>query len=187
MPKHTRVYPKVVKTHDNFRKSNYGNKRVSSSLYQNTSMNELLQINKFDILDQDQTTTKFAPLIEEKLLSQEKVDQDKPDERKEEFLAKKNPKCNIDRLKDFPFVFCAWVVVIQTMSGLAQMCLQVVLLVKNTPLNKVSGGIWSGTYGLSLAYLMSIIIIKRNYRIYIASMFLNLVAIFVFIALAIIN
>lgn len=183
MPKNRRVYPKVVKTHDNFIKSSYANKRVSSALYQNSSINQLLQINKLHVPDEEKTFQKCVPILEENLISEEKTIETG-------LIAKENKviqKVEKDRLKNFPFVFCGCVVIIQGISGIIEICLQTVLLLRNTPLNIFCGGIWSGVFALLVSFTMTLILIKRKYRFYIASMILNFMAIFVFIALAIIN
>lgn len=183
MTKQIQVYPKVGKTHDNFRKISYGNKRASSGLYQNSSLNDLFKIQKVNIQDQYQTSKKCTPIVEEKLLSQEKLNQDENENKKDKIIR----KVYNDPFKDFPFVFCALVVIVQAVSGIAQIGFQIFLFLKNTPLNFLSAGVWSGMFGLLVSFIMFLVIIKRNYKLYIVSMVLNSIAILIFIALAIIN
>lgn len=168
---------KIIQTFQNGQWIQYEKKKVNKSLYNNPHLNNLLKIQK----NQNLNSIDSNSIIQiNPTTSHNSFDES-------DKISKIESTVENDHLKNSSRTFYIWILIIQVISSLAQISLQIVLLVYNTPLNKISTGIWSGTLGILIFFLILALLIKQKNVWYTACLIINVIGLFVFISLIIIN
>lgn len=170
---------RIIETHHNRQFIQYEKKKINKSLYNNPHINNLhniQKIQKINSIDSDSVQN-----IEPNL----KYDQIFFD--KNTIVTNQTNSQKIHPKKYFSYSIYLPMIILQMVSSLVQISLQIVLLVYNTPLNKISTGIWSGSLGLLTCCLMLSLVINQKHIWYITGLILNVLGLIVYISLIIIN
>lgn len=172
---------KIIESYHNRQFVRYEKKKINKPLYNNPYINNLHNIQKLQKINS---------------IDSESVGTDEPNLKnnqnyfdKKDIVTNDNQK-NLQKnhqIKYFSYSIYFPMIILQMISSLAQISLQIVLLIYNTPLNKICTGIWSGFLGFLICCVMLFLVINQKHIWFITGLILNAIGLLVFISLIIIN